>query len=294
MATRFANNLIPIYASVRIWAQFIEDTFITTGGWVATTDTGQTLPASLPTTSGANTPQGFRIYKMNDTLQSTAPIFFKIWWGGGSFTGNGLSMWFSVGTGSDGAGNLTGVFIPQTQIANGNTSSSVTGNNYGSADVNRCTFATFIQATGAFHITFGIERTKDSSGGDTGDGVLVAGTSNGQSAFGLSAYGIRAGGVQPVMENACAYILSVNNPSQIFTPGDIGVGILIPFKGVAQQPGTNWCFTNNNDVSVQGFISLTIYGASRTYQQLDNSGVRKTIGGSFISDTNARVLMRYD
>ena len=57
MATRFlgatqwgaANDTM-----FRLAAQFIEDTLVTTGGWVVTADTGQTLPSALVAPAAIN------------------------------------------------------------------------------------------------------------------------------------------------------------------------------------------------------------------------------------------------
>jgi hypothetical protein len=294
MSTRTSTALVPLVsvANVRAVAQFIEDTFVTTGGWVVSGDTGQTPPGSL-TGSGTDTPWGFRIYKMNDVLQATAPIFVKMWFGSGSNLGNDIAIWFQVGTGSDGAGNLTGVIHNTTEISNSNNG-SFANTSYGSADSNRCTFALFVQATASYFIVWGIERSKDASGADTGTGVILVYNSNITPNLDSSHYCIRAGGTQPSVETGLCYVLTTQTPSQVFAPGDIGVGIVIPIKGAAQQPGANFLITNNTDISSGGFITTTIYGATHTYQQLNAFAPKKRLAGSSTVDTNARCLMRFD
>jgi hypothetical protein len=301
MSTRFSSTLLATNdtdAHFRNWAQFIEDTLVTTGGWVVTGDTGQTAPGSLTHPTVANTKQGYRIYRMADTLQSTNPVFVRIDFGSGPAT-TIPGIWLTIGTGSDGAGAITGTVWngggSATANIAGNTSSSTQVNNcYGSADTNRVTIGMFVQASNAaFDLVFGIERTKDATGADTGTGLLLAYTFAGAQVVGRSRFLILAGGTQPTEENGLSYILTRQNPSETFG-SDIGCGILIHFKGVAQQPGTNFMMVNSNDVSAEGQFSMTLYGATRTYQHMNTLATQKALSGSNVSDANCRVGIRYD
>lgn len=76
-------------------------------GLVPTADTGQ-----LPVPVAANRPgpsgvAGYWIFRFNDALQGVAPIFLKIRPGTAGNSGN-PQVRIELGTGSDGAGNLTG------------------------------------------------------------------------------------------------------------------------------------------------------------------------------------------
>lgn len=75
-------------------------------GLTQTTDTGQ-IDWITVTRPGTNTDAGYEIWRFNDTLQATAPIFIKLYYGTGG-TANGPRLRFQIGTGSDGAGALTG------------------------------------------------------------------------------------------------------------------------------------------------------------------------------------------
>jgi len=301
MATRFSSALVCMSdtdAHFQAWAQFVEDTLVTTGGWVVTSDTGQTLPSALIHTTTANVKVGYRIYRMNDSLQATYPVFMRIDYGSGSGAGNYPGMWITIGTGSNGSGTITGILYnggaSASAIVQPNSSSSVTAtNSYGSADTGRFSICLFVCATNTLVVPFGLERTKSSTGSDTGDGLLFACRGGGALGFNASQYLIYAGGTQPATEVGLNYILTQNNPSQTFTPGDIGVGILIHMKGTAQQPGLNWFFTNSSDVSAESFITLNIYGVSHTYQHCNSLVAIKRLTASSITDS-ARVLMRYE
>lgn len=299
MSTRTSASLLPINdtdAHFQAWATFIEDTLVTTGGWVRSTETGETAPGSLVHPTVANTKKGFRVYKMNDALQSTNPVFMRIDYGSGA-AANVPGIWLTIGTGSDGAGTITGIVwnggaSSTPNIGNGSSVSSLTNNSYGSADTNRATIALFTQANANYPLIFGIERTKDATGADTGDGLLLAYNAL-STTLNTSRFIILTPGSQPTAETGLSYILSRQNPSETFG-ADIGCGILIHFKGIAQQPGTNWMLVNSSDVSAEGQFTMTLYGNTRTYQHLNAMNPTKALAGSSSSDTNARCGMRYD
>lgn len=298
MATRTSSTLVPdnsTDAHFRAWAQFIEDTLVTTGGWVVTGDTGQTAPGSLSHPTVAATKQGYRVYRMADTLQSTNPVFMRIDFGSGP-SANYPGFWATIGTGSDGAGTITGIVwnggaSASATVVTNSTITSLTNNSYGSADTNRASFALFVQSSISYIIAFCIERTKDATGADTGDGLLVAYATAAN--FSRSRYIILAGGTQPTEENGLSYILTRQNPSETFG-SDVGCGILIHFKGVAQQPGTNVMIVNSSDVSTEGTFTMTLYSATRSYKQLNAITPTKALSGSSTNDANARCGIRYD
>lgn len=89
----------------RAWSKELHDEMIA-GGLVQTSDTGQInfTTANRPANSSV---AGYTIYRFNDTLQATAPIFIKFEWGTQST--NQPQVYATVGTGSNGTGTITGV-----------------------------------------------------------------------------------------------------------------------------------------------------------------------------------------
>jgi hypothetical protein len=80
-------------------------------GLVQTGDSGQTDPSTIAAALATGTAQqGYMMFRMNDTLQSTQPIFIKM----GIFNGSNvvsatcLLPVFTIGMATDGAGNLVG------------------------------------------------------------------------------------------------------------------------------------------------------------------------------------------
>jgi hypothetical protein len=75
-------------------------------GLIQTSDTGQLVPETAVPGS-TSTLTGSQIWRFNDAEQSTYPIFLKIGYGRSGYA-SGPRLYLQVGTGSDGAGNLTG------------------------------------------------------------------------------------------------------------------------------------------------------------------------------------------
>lgn len=142
-------------------------------GLVKHTDTGQINWATV-TRPAANTPGGYEIWRFADALQATAPIYLKIEYG----TGGGVTfpqIWLTVGTGTNGAGTLTGTVSDRNTIC---FNSVPAAGNYPSY---LCVAANFVgvcwksgaagSATGQGF--FAASRTFDAAGAATGDGFFV-------------------------------------------------------------------------------------------------------------------------
>lgn len=300
MATRSSSTLLAdntVQANFRAWAQFVEDTLVTTGGWVVTSDTGQTLPSALTVPGAANAKRGYRIYRMADALQATSPFYMRVDYGSGGATGN-PGLWLTIGTGSDGSGNITGILwnggaVTAANVSTQSTSTTQVNNSYGSASTNRVTLGMFIQAATTLPLVLSIERSKDASGADTGDGFLLC-YSAAAARLERSRYIIAAGGAQPTEELGLGYLLTAQNPTQSFG-ANVGVGMVTHFKGIAQQPGMNLGVVGNNDVASETTFTMSIYGSNHTYLQLGSQIFPAvSVGGSSTQDSIKRLVMRYD
>lgn len=116
MSTLMNNNNTDGF---RVWGLAVSNALAEIG-LTKTDDTGQidwTTVAFI-----ANTFSGYEIWRFNDTLQATAPIFIKIWYGSGSGSGP-INVNVQIGQGSNGAGVLTGltsgVITPSTNWVGG-------------------------------------------------------------------------------------------------------------------------------------------------------------------------------
>lgn len=155
-------------------------------GLTQTTDTGQIDWTSVTRPSGANTFAGYEIWAFNDTLQSTAPIFIRMHYGTNNYGQAAPGITVQLGTGTDGAGNLTGHTTPECCICQG----SAPPNNV-SYTSRFCYSATqgYLgvawkqgAGNGGMDQTFGgmyIMRSNDSTGAPTGEAVIqVAASAN--------------------------------------------------------------------------------------------------------------------
>lgn len=82
---------------------------------VKTADTGQVNWATVTTLPANNAIRDYEIYRFNDALQATAPIFIRVdhvSWPIQGGTERFAQLQFTVGTATDGAGNLRGVTTP--------------------------------------------------------------------------------------------------------------------------------------------------------------------------------------
>ncbi len=117
-------------ASFRDWGSEL-DYNLTLAGLLQTDDTGQIDWATVAVPVVNNTAAGYTVWQFNpaiDTLQLTTPIYLKLEYGRGG-NANTPMMWITVGTGSDGAGNITGTFFPrQTMFVNTSPQTEVTNN----------------------------------------------------------------------------------------------------------------------------------------------------------------------
>lgn len=297
-------------ADFRAWVQFIEDTFVTTGGWAVTADTGQMTISTATKPGAANTKVGYRIYKMTDDLAATFPCFVKVYYGSGSQALN-PGFWIVVGQGSDGTGGITGTLFDDsaatspTCATNANSTTQVT-NSYGSAQNasagGRITLALFTNPTQIGHfMVWGIERTKNSSTGvDNGTGFIMmwstAGGGMNRSKWLEPALGGTA--AQPATETGCACILTSNT----VTLGSLAFGDnvlaspFIPIKATGQFPGYNFVA-----VPVNSMISVSTFRVARNtfvigYKVVSSSSNVYPIAqpGSGTTLNNMHVAMRYD
>lgn len=275
-------------ANFRAWAKFISDVFAL--AWVNTADTGQIDFTTVAAPGAGNTSMGYKIYRMNDALQATKPVFAKIEFGSGG-TATTPAYWITIGTGSDGAGNITGtILLARTQINGADGGATVQTNSYGSADTNRVAFAVHLTTANAALI-LGIERSKDATGADTNLALIVAYISF-SAGVKKSAY-LPFTTTLPTAQDGMHCVIAGTTPSAL--SGNVGVSPMIPMGYDAKQPGMNWMICLVNDFANFAVLNISIYGVSRVYQHL---GAQVTTlragGGSGAVDANTRLCMRYE
>lgn len=256
--------------SFRAWGgQLSAD--LTAMGLVKTNDTGQIDWANIASPGGNGVVAGYEIRRFNDTLQPNYPVVFKIEYGGGRTT-DSAGIYLTVGTGSDGGGKITGLAIStRASLAGYNIGNSTPQTCVFSGEGNRCAIAMFVSRDPDASF-FSIERTKDASGQDTGEGILVA----------YFSWNILVNGRTRVMQFVpFTKNLPPANDSGIFAPTNYRNGLIgIDFmlypnfffdKGKILNPGiTHLGYFNENKAGLtQGIVN--IYGVDRNYYFLGNN-----------------------
>lgn len=112
-------------AGFRAWGKELSDA-LQACGLVKTGDTGQ-INWSTANRPGINVKAGYEVYYLNDSMHATAPLYFKIEYGTGSSYPNMPGIWYSLGKGSDGAGNLVSPFFESEGGRAANTTSPTPG-----------------------------------------------------------------------------------------------------------------------------------------------------------------------
>lgn len=162
-------------ANFRSWGLDISDS-LTTVGIIKTADSGQINWSTVTRPLAINTAMGYEIRKFNDSLQATYPVFIKIEFGSGGGTAN-PGLWLTIGTGTDGAGTITGTLLARQQISCGNSSTTAGYTWRCSGDTNRFVIWPFmdmgLQLSGGCAFMIAIERTHDSTGADTNEGLMI-------------------------------------------------------------------------------------------------------------------------
>lgn len=282
MATK-SGSLSPSNSTttyIRAWVSWLSLGIVEVG-WVQTSDTGQCDASAIPVPAAVNTPVGYHVFRMADALQATAPVFVKLEYGSGSAVNN-PAIWVTIGTGSDGAGNLTGIRLSRTQISGGGTTSPMTC--YMSGSLERMAVSMFTSSGSTYSQTIIIERTHDAVGGNTSDGLTVLW------AFGstkASQYLPFTGTIPTAYANWNVTTPPSGNgalspnvyffPIRCWSPGETFpiLGAIAYISGDAATGGT---------YSVQGFD-----GSSRTYLALG-----AVLNAAGYGSANNLVAMRYD
>lgn len=170
-------------AQIRALALFIRDAF-TTCGFVQTADTGQLDPATvLGTGTTTSLTRGYYIFRANDALATRVtnpkPLFIKFEIGVAGTSSHPMFV-MQLGTGSDGAGNLTGLVTTRQLMPSGLTSATqTTFRAAGDGSYLNLILAEYVGFP-AFFMCF--DRTRDpATGAPTGDGwnIITAACRNG-------------------------------------------------------------------------------------------------------------------
>lgn len=280
-------------AQFRAWAQGIHDR-LAAAGFVQTADTGQIDLSTVTAPALATTPQGYEIWRFDDALQATAPIYFKIEYGSGVSLATNPGIWLTFGTGSDGSGGISGPASTRQAI----TWTAYATNPldcYWSYDTGRFACSLGVGGTGASTSNctfFAFERTKDASGNDTSTGLLVL-------------WKLIAGGGTNVWGHMFwdRTIGQLNSQTVWYCFGQVGATgkngtqvavypVFMTNNGPFLNPCLNALGYHNGDITAKSAVSFSMYGQSHTYMPI---GSGSFAGTNLVQlATGATMMMRYD
>lgn len=188
-------NLAPITSNdtnFRAWGSGIAGGIVA-AGLVKTADTGQVDWVTVLRATATLQKQGYEIYRFDDALQATRPVFIRIDYGSGSNVSNPM-MWLTVGTATDGAGTITAhTSFPNSLTAvrtlHYNTSTAYFSSTsqpvyVDSDDGGSLMIAGWFNVPGSGQPTWVgfitiVERTRNFDGTTNGEGVMVLNTTIG-------------------------------------------------------------------------------------------------------------------
>lgn len=277
-------------AEFRAWGAAINAAF-TAMGLVKTGDTGQIDWTTVLKPTVANTVAGYEMWRFNDTLQATAPVFIKMEYG----TGGGVtiqSLWMTVGTNTNGAGSLLGQVGARYRCF-ATTADAANYISYFSGANNRIAFALNANKNASNNIgmILSVERTKDATGADDATGICMF-SMGGSSATVFNAQDqiVPFTGVVPAADASPA-IASGTGTSGVFGT-DVGVFPHFPVFGKALPPELGLLSYKNADIAAISQISVTLYGTAHNYLALGNNGLGYSAASR--QDPNMTLAMRYE
>lgn len=277
-------------ANFKAWAKWLSD-FFRAAGWVNTGDTGQvdwTAIAAVPD----NSAPAFDIFKSTDALSSAFPIYLKIEYYGSSGT---PSFYFTVGTGgTDGAGHLTGPTTTRQSTSCYASDITKVRTSYISGDSGSMRFIVFGPSgdtgyPGAYEpVYFCLSRSRDSSGNQTGDFVMVwFGGSQGGQRYHQAVFNANTGGAL-TLDTSGFMLAALPTPG---TTGSVGGNVLVSpvYQNIGglSNPTPDILLGKYNDFADGSTTTVTVYGVSHTYIVLEE-------GVSFVSAIRSSVLLRYE
>lgn len=278
-------------AAFRTWLTEYRNMLVS-AGLVQTSDTGQIALVTVTFPTVNNTLAGYFIFRFDDTLQSTAPVFMRLTFGRAGAAGI-LGFGIEVGTGSDGAGNITGT--KQSIPPQSTTSGAPGAGTYNSYAIHKEGFAAMVfkllGTTAAYGVSAGtpnfvVQRTVDNTGAPTADGVHVisSGTNtNGTNSL-ARAFRLRflpttdAGAVHD--GNAMGFVPGPTTDSRVgLAPQIFTHWIMLP----KQRPLLFTAGSIRSEVSVGNQFSMTLVGTTPRNYLCVGPAVSGVLSGTLIA-----------
>lgn len=287
-------------ANFKSWAMAISG-FFTTAGWVQTADTGQVNWSTISAVPAAGA-FVYEVWKPGDALTA---FYCKISYGNISGSANCPSLQVQLGTGTNGAGAITGYSTGNfwTNTATYTPPSATTTYECDfSGDTGRMCIMMWRNGINNCQQLFAIERSVNAAGTYTSSYVtlyvLGVGTGtyvpNGQASI-LFGVGLAPGAPNGQLVVG-GWFARAPTQSTAFN-GMVTIDTATPSVGYYDYPGTAVGIAWGADLAEGVTFQVTLYAATRTYMPSKNGQfgqVQNTWGGKGIASNVFATLMRYD
>lgn len=283
-AVQYVNNVVlnnSTNTAFQAWGSAIANAF-NTAGWVGVTGVGEVDWTTAAANASTLSSWGFEIWRMNDALQSTVPVYLRIDYGSGT-TVTAPSIWLQLGSGSSG-NTVTGAYSTQLRaMATGNSGTTAWPAYFCGANSR---MVMVLAPASANAITFSIERTKDANGNDTEEGVLFFASNT--SATCVQQYWNGRTGPAPSESGFGSFL-----PSTGLSATTGNTTMFFPnyfYRGVYTNPAMNMLQCVSGSVTPYSEVSFAYYGGTHTYIPLP-MGVSNRTG---YTATSTALLMRWE
>jgi len=288
-------NLLTADADAQAWVNAMHAA-IAASGMVQTSDTGQMAsPYTGAKPTGTLATMGYEIWRMNDTQQANFPIYLKIEYGSNNSAATGAAWFITIGTGTNGAGTITGTLLARTNMARNGTPPAGTFEQVASAGEG---YFCMCQGLGALNWAgfFCLQRHIDVNGDPTDDAIFVyfPSTTNvnwhtlmKQPGGLLIGRQSGASGVGPPV----LYNPENTNASEVVSlGGEVPLYPFEPFLGRRQAPLLGSCVVHADDVGAGVVFTATMFGSTKTWRRVSDASNAHTRGGSSVASTSKTAL----
>ncbi|VVC05615.1 Uncharacterised protein [uncultured archaeon] len=291
------------------WAYSISNFLGNTAGWTQTADTGQLIWSNISTVpvSGAYV---YEIWKKSDDL---TPFFLKMEYGNYSGTTNCPTIRATIGTLTNGSGNIYGPMIGPftTNYASYTANTSIPFDCRYSGDESRFDILMWRNATNMSQQIVGVERSLNANGVYTGDHVtlITGGCINSISQQSLNqATFIFGKTFQPIAQSLAAQSnysagapggfssygvrrISQRSTVSLSWNGNSAISTTAPFIGYYDYPLTIFGEGNAADFPEASIFTTTVYGNTHIYLASNAGNCPYFMAKAWIGSS---MLMRYD
>ena len=288
----------------RTWGSWISNAFAN-AGLVQTADTGQIDWSTVTNPTAVSTSQGYEIWRFNDALQNSAPVFLRFDYGSAAAGNTIPGLRWALGSGANGSGSITGFPCRDRSLASGNAFTMLeqtaafansTLVSYFSGDTGRFVLALNTRGTGSlggYGMLLSMERTVDYNGAVTSDGVMVTYESGVGARLGQALWSPVVGTWmhESVLDDGLCMLTPQQGGGT--TGSNTAIYPIFHHKGGGAflNPGLNLFGYFHSEITAASANSFFVYGFTHTYMPLGNTCIYAITPRG---NNSVTLLMRYE